>query len=176
MESKDYHLPEIITLEEFGGDWHSFIEAVYEAFKKDFLISRPIFRGTYIKLKRHPLFQDKAYTFYHMTHKGDIESDREPELRRCERISWAKPVIENCEQWKLKIWPQIRKGKNRICIWLELDDEPDYIVILDVRKNSYIYVWTAFTLNRNHKKRKKLKEYEEYMKNAKAARSNPTAS
>jgi len=176
MESKDYNLPDIITLEKFGGDWHTFIESVYEAFRQDFLLTRPIFRGIQLKLKRHPLYQDKAYTFYHMTHIGDVEEDREPDLRRCERIGWAKPVIETCDEWKLKIWPQIRNGKDRICIWLELNYEPDYVVILDIRRNGDIYVWTAFTINRNHEKRKKLKEYEEYVKKAKAAGGNPTAS
>lgn len=176
MESKDYKLPELITLEDVGGDWHSFIETVYKSFEQDFIISQPVFRGIRLRLKRHPLYQDKAYTFYHMTHTGDIESDRQPELRRCERISWAKPVIETCDEWKLKVWPQIRKGKDRICIWLELVGEPDYVVILDVRKNGDIYVWTAFTLIHNHEKRKKRIEYEEYIKKAKAAGNNPTAS
>ena len=169
MENKDYNLPELIALPDYGGDWHSYIEAVYEAFEQDFLFSRPIFRGVILKLKRHPLFQDKAYTFYHMTHKGEKEDEREPDLRRCERIKWAKPVIEDCDTWKLKVWPQVRKGKDRICIWLGLDNEPDYIIILDLRKNGDIYIWTAFTLEYNHEKQKKLREYQEYVKKAKAA-------
>ncbi|MBI4647965.1 MAG: hypothetical protein HY738_15610 [Bacteroidia bacterium] len=152
MENKEFVLPEIIILEEYSGNWHEYIEVVYLAFKADFIDSKPFFRGTKICLKRHPLFQDKAYTFYHMTHKGDIENEREPDLRRCERIKWAKPVIENCDYWKLKVWPQVRNGKNRICIWLELKNEPDYIIILDKRMNGDIFLWTAFTLNYNHEK------------------------
>ncbi len=46
-------------------------------------------------MKKHPLVDGKEYTFYHITHKGNIENDRTPELRRCERIGWARPVIEN---------------------------------------------------------------------------------
>ena len=103
-----------------------------------------------------------------MTHKGEDESDREPDLRRCERIPWARPVIENCDKWKLKVWPQERGTKNRICIWLERDADPDYFVILEVREK-YILPWTAFVAEYPHQKKKKKKEYEEYIKKAKAA-------
>lgn len=45
-------------------------------------------------MKVHPEFQDRAYTFYHMTHKGNVENERVPDLRRCERMPWAKPTVE----------------------------------------------------------------------------------
>jgi hypothetical protein len=103
-----------------------------------------------------------------MTHTGEDEQNREPDLRRCERIPWAKPVIENCDKWNLKVWEQVRKGANRICIWLEFEDEPDYIVILDVREN-YILPWTAYTIEYGNQKRKKQKEYEEWLKTQKTS-------
>jgi hypothetical protein len=71
----------------------------------------------------------------------------------------------------LKIWPQIRTGKggksNRLCIWLELEDEPDYIVIIDVR-DKYKLLWTAFVPQYPHEKRKKQKEYEKWLKTQKS--------
>ena len=160
-------LPELILLENYGGDYKSFIQAVYMAFQRDFVQYKTKFRGEELRLKWHPIYQDKAYTFYHMTHKGDDEQNREPDLRRCERMPWARPVIENCDKWNLKIWPQIRKGSNRLCIWLDLEDEPDYIIILDVRKD-YKLLWTAFVVEYEHEKRKKQKEYEEWLKTQKS--------
>ncbi len=163
------NLPELILFEDYSGNWEKYIEAVYMVFKRDFVNVKPIFRGKRLALKRHPIFQDREYTFYHMTHEGKIEDDRTPDIRRCERIGWAKPTIENCDKWKLKVWPQIRNGKNRLCIWLEMGSgEPDYIMILDDRKD-YILPWTAFVLNYEHEKRKKQKEYDEYIK----SRSRP---
>ncbi|MEI6089397.1 MAG: hypothetical protein WCR42_03005 [bacterium] len=158
-----FELPEKILLDDFNGDWMKFENAVYQAFYNDFVRTKPTFRETKIELKS-PLLEDgREYTFYHMVSSGYDESSRKPDLRRYERIKWAKPTIEQCDNWSLKVWPQERNGKNRICIWLELDDEPDYIVVLDVRKN-YILLWTTFTLNYKHEKKKKMKEYQEFLK------------
>lgn len=160
-------LPELVLLEDYGGNYELFIQAVYAVFQRDFVKYKTKFRGEELRLKWHPIYQDKAYTFYHMTHKGEDEQNREPDLRRCERMPWAKPVIENCDAWNLKIWPQIRKGSNRLCIWLDLEEEPDYVIILDVRKD-YKLLWTAFVLEYEHEKRKKQKEYEEWFKTQKS--------
>jgi len=159
----NYVLPEIVTLTEYNGDFKVYFESIYQIFKRDFVESKPIYNSKPIRLKQHPYIDGKEYTFYHFTHSGNIESDRKPDLRRMERIAWAKPVIEQCENWELKVWPQKRNGKNRICIWLQLQDDFDYVVILDVR-DSYVLPWTAFVLQYNHEKNKKQKEFESYLK------------
>ncbi len=156
-------MPPLITLEEYEGVFSDYFEAVYRIFKRDFVDSKPIYDNKYLRLKKHPFIDGKEYTFYHMTHKGDVENDREPDLRRMERIEWAKLVIEQCKKWEIKVWPQKRKGKKRICIWLQLENKYDYVVILDVRKD-YILPWTTFVLKYNHEKNKKQKEYENYLK------------
>lgn len=161
--SEEYSLPPIITLEKYHGMFDDFFEAVYQVFKRDFVDSKPVYSNKPLRLKTHPYIDGKEYTFYHMTHSGDIEEKREPDLRRMERIGWAKPVIENHKVWRLKVWEQKRKGKKRICIWMEIADSIDYIVILDVRIN-YILPWTTFVLQYRHEKRKKQREYEAYLK------------
>jgi hypothetical protein len=171
MDNNTVELPELLLLVDFGGDYPSYIEAVYKVFKRDFVSKKTKFRGEELRLKWHPIYQDKAYTFYHMTHEGEDEQNRLPDLRRCERMPWANPTIEKCDTWSLKIWPQVRTGKggtrNRLCIWLELADEPDYMVILDVR-DDYKLLWTAFVPQYPHEKRKKQKEYEAWLKTQKS--------
>ena len=156
-------LPEIILLATFNGVFQEYFEGVYKIFKKDFVDDKPLFGKKPLKLKSHPFIDGKEYTFYHFTHSGDIEKERLPDLRRMERMGWAKPIIEECYNWKLKVWPQRRNGKDRLCIWLEIKDDLDYIVILDVRAN-YILPWTAFVLEFEHQKRKKQNEYALYLK------------
>jgi hypothetical protein len=151
-------LPDIIRLEDYGGNYHKYIDAVYAVFESDLIRNRPKFGSYNLQLKFKPLFQDRAYTFYHLTHKGEFESDREPDLRRCERIAWVKPTIANVEDWGLKFWRQARNGKSRICIQLQVEDDVDYFVILDVRAN-YILIWTAFLAEHSHEKQKKEREY-----------------
>jgi len=169
-------LPEIICLEDYGGNYQSYIEAVFRIFERDFVKHKPHFGSHELKHKYHPAFQNRAYTFYHMTHKGDVESERTPDLRRCERIPWARPAIEETKAMDVKFWEQERNGKSRVCIWLEVkvgedmdeDEVPvpvteDYFVVLDVRK-SYVLIWTAFFSEYKWQTRKKLQEYETWKK------------
>jgi len=160
-------LPQLILLQDYNGDYISFIDAVYKVFENDFIKHKTKFKGEELRMKWHPIYQSRAYTFYHLTHKGEDEQNRIPDLRRCERIPWARPVIEKYDTWNLKIWPQKRKGADRLCIWLELEDEPDYFVIIDIRKD-YKLLWTAFVAEYEHEKRKKKKEYEEWLKTLKS--------
>lgn len=154
-------LPEKIFLEDFRGNYKAYIDAVYEIFEKDFIVNKSAFGSHILRLKFHPEFQNRAYTFYHMTHKGDVESEREPDLRRCECIPWARPTIENVQEWSLKFWRQSRqRSSNRVCIALETENET-YFVILEVRE-TYVLLWTAFLCEFRHQLKKKMKEYEEW--------------
>jgi hypothetical protein len=167
MDENALPLPELILLDDFSGNYSAYIDALHEIFVRDFVHQKTRFRGEILKLKWHPIYQEKAYTFYHITHKGEDEQNRTPDLRRCERLAWASPTIENCDKWRLKVWPQKRGNAERICIWVELIDEPDYFVILDVRK-SYKLLWTAYVIEYPHEKRKKLKEYQDWLKTLKS--------
>ncbi len=168
------YLPNIMELNEYGGQYDTYIEALYKIFENDFVKNKPIFRGRRLALKYHPEFNGKAYTFYHMTHIGIDENNRTPEFRRSERLPWARPSIEKGDECHLKIWEQIRNGKNRICIWLDMGNDPHYFVILDDRKD-YILPWTAFVAQYPHEKRKKEKEYNEWLK-AKGVQQSQTPS
>ncbi len=154
-------LPEKICLVDYGGDYKAYIDAVYEVFERDFIRHKSSFGSHKLSMKFKPEFQDRAYTFYHMTHKGEIESERVPDLRRCECIPWARPTVENVENWNLKFWRQIRqRSKNRVCIALETEEDT-YFVVLEVRE-TYVLLWTAFLSEYHHQSRKKLKEYDEW--------------
>lgn len=155
-------LPKKIFLQDYSGNYQLFIDAVYTIFEKDFVKYHPSFGSHRLRLKYHPKFQKRAYTFYHMTHKGEIENERIPDLRRCECLPWGRPTIEKVEEYSLRFWEQERKGKHRICIWLETEDDVDYFFILDVRK-TYILPWTAFVAEYPHEIKKKEKEYQQWL-------------
>ena len=157
------NLPELIYLNDYNGNFQSYIDAVYKIFERDLIKNCPNFGSYKLSLKKQPFFQQRAYTFYHLTHKGENEIERIPDLRRCERIGWVKPTIENTENWNLKFWEQSRKGKTRICIQLSVEDDVDYFVVLDVRVNCVI-IWTAFIAEYEHEKKKKEKEYQNWIR------------
>ncbi|HLE63375.1 MAG TPA: hypothetical protein VI750_09555, partial [Pyrinomonadaceae bacterium] len=70
MTNQPDWLPALVLLQDYGGDWDRYLEAIYAYFKRDFVDSRPAFRGTRLALKRHPVSQGKEATFWHMTSEG----------------------------------------------------------------------------------------------------------
>ncbi len=120
------------------------------------LHSKPTFRGKRLGLKRHPVSQGKEATFWHLISEGANEPDRTPDMRRCERIGWPRPGIDNCDAQNVKVWEAQRRGESRIMIWLEPDD---YVIVL-ANRGDYLLPWTAFTIEHDHKRRKLQREYE----------------
>ncbi|MEA2084901.1 MAG: hypothetical protein U9O82_11845 [Thermodesulfobacteriota bacterium] len=157
-------LPELVLLESFSGNWENYLEAVYNCFKQDFIDNRPVFEGIKLALKRHPLSSGKEATFWHLISEGQAEEERIPDMRRCERIRWPKPIIDNSKDTAIKCWKNVRRGETRICLWLE---QHDYLAVLAERKG-YLLLWTGYLVTRHHQKRKLQKEYEKYLKKLKA--------
>jgi hypothetical protein len=158
-------LPTLVLFETYGGNWDHYLTALYDFFKKDFIDNKPFFRGVRLALKRHPVIQGKEATFWHLISEGKGEEERLPDLRRCERIRWPKPIIEHSDEATIKVWGNERKGEKRVCLWLE---QEEYLVVLAERRG-YILLWTAYLVKEKHRKVKLQKEYETYKK-ADAAR------
>ena len=95
--------------------------------------------------------------------EGQIEEDRTPDLRRCERIGWLRAIIDNADDDRVKVWENERtgtKGRERsVLLWLE---EEDFLVVLGKRAGYYLLV-TAYQTNRDHTRRKLRREYEAYV-------------
>jgi hypothetical protein len=153
-------LPDLLLLETFGGNWQRYEDAVFAQFYTDFIESRPTFLNEPVYITKNPLKKGKERGFWHCVQEGLIEEDRTPDLRRCERIRWIRPVIENINDPQIKKWPTQRGRKNRYQIWVE---EADYLVVLEKRPSSW-YLWTTYYTDRPHTREKLRKEYEAYIK------------
>ncbi len=89
-----------------------------------------------------------------------------PDMRRCERIRWPKPVIEKSgAEVCIKVWENYRGNEKRICLWLEKEE---YLVLL-AERNGYILLWTAYMVTRSHQKNKLKKQFENFSQKANAA-------
>lgn len=161
MTDEPEWLPPLVMFSDYGGDWVSYLDAIYNYFKQDFVDSKPVFQGRRLGLKRHPMAQGKEATFWHMIQEGDVEEDRTPDFRRCERIRWPRPIIEHDADKTIKVWVNQRRGEQRICLWFE---QENYLVILADRGN-YILPWTAYLVEQPHRQRKLQREYEDYCRN-----------
>ncbi len=160
-----FELPELITLEEFGDNFDAYLEAVYEVFRDNFVAQRPVFQGRQLGLKKHPVVEGKEYTFWHMISRGESEANRDPDIKRMERMRWSPKMINESEHPYLKVWRNTRAGgQESILIW---HDAEKFLVVLRDR-GSYLLPWTAYPVNYRNMKSKLMKEYEEYITSKKA--------
>lgn len=148
-------LPELIKFNDSDG-WEEYCEAIYAIFYRDFVVSKPAYAAKRFALKRHPEFDGKAATFWHLISQGEIEADRTPDIRRCERIAWPKPVIEAINEDCVRVWKNRRGRSERILIAVE---DFSYVVILDDREE-FVLLWTAYYLEYPNQRRKMEREYE----------------
>ena len=151
-------LPPLEELKAYGGDFPRYLEAIYKIFCADFVTSKPVYAGKRMGLKRHPVVQGKEATFWHMISEGSNEAERLPDLRRCERIRWPKPIIENATDTALKVWREPKGSGHRVLIWFA---QAEYLVVLDERKD-YILPWTAYPVEREHQQKKLERRWERY--------------
>ena len=159
-EGNDLMMPALVLLEDFGGDFSQYLEAVYAIFKRDFVDSKPSWEGKRFALKKYPIEFGKEHTFYHITHEGHDEEERKPDFRRMERIAFPRFMIDNVKHPTLKVWLKRINNSDRIHI---MNDDERFLVVLDIREKIFL-LWTAFYIEYDHTLRKKLKEYEEYIK------------
>ncbi|PIU74945.1 MAG: hypothetical protein COS76_03455 [Candidatus Portnoybacteria bacterium CG06_land_8_20_14_3_00_39_12] len=154
------NLPALIL---YNGDWSKYEEVLYAVFKRDFLNSQPILKKHKVFIIKEPKFKNKEATFWHITSKGKIESERTPDIRKCERIAWIKPIIESYPHQDVKAW-LIKKGGTRVCLcygnW-------EYLAVLRRIKKGFLLI-TAHPVEYNNTKRKLEKQYKDF-KNTKTA-------
>jgi FAD/FMN-containing dehydrogenase len=158
-------LPALLLFEDDHGDWPRYVERIHQQFLQDFVHSKPSWPNKEVRLKRHPEHDGKSATFWHMISEGENEQERTPDLRRCERIAWPKPMMnelqdltEQSTQQRVVWWCETRKGEVRYTVALE---DFSYIVIVADRGN-YVLPWTAFALTYEHEKRKKRNAWKRY--------------
>lgn len=158
-------LKPIIKLEDFNGDVHKYIEHIFSIFEQDFILNKPIFN-------KEKVFHNKSDSggkpacFVHITTEENKETgERELSLRRCERLSWIKAVIENSDDLAVLVWKKEQNTNKRFDtrIYLFLHEE-DFLVILQPQKKYGHYMITAIYVDNPNQKRKHLKSYSEFQK------------
>jgi len=176
MSEKILELPELIEFNDYQ-NYDAYEEALLKVYNKDLWDSNLKFNGYNVIPRVHKKFELNGktldWTFAHFTSKGNIEEDREFDLRRCERISWVKVIIENANLDCIKVWENDRinpKGQTTTSVVIWCEEANAKIVIRKIKnKNREYYIITTFYLvNKRHKIIALNKEYDEYvLKNGK---------
>lgn len=159
-------LPDLIPF-----DWNAIeatIERAYGIFVRDFFDPKTSlsFRGRRLAIKRHPEFDGKSATFWHLVTAGDDEASRAPDRERLERIAWPRAMIIEAESGssRVRLWKNQRKrrGHARSARWVIALPDFSYVVVLDDRGN-YVLLWTAYTVREEHHGRKLRREHDAWV-------------
>lgn len=133
----------------FSGEWDLYQESLYEIFLDTICKANLTFQGLPIRIKKHPEYKEKHFTFWHLTSEGEKEEERTPDLRRCERLSWVSWIIINCDKNNdISYWENKRGSQKHIVIWHE---KGSYAVIL-AKRNGYFLLKTAYHVKENRAK------------------------
>jgi len=147
-------LPPPVT---FDGEWGAYEEQLFAIFTRDFVKSLPTFCGKALRLKHMPEYQGKSATFWHLITEGPVEKNRNPNMRRCERLVWVRPMIEaaGAGDGRVVHWSNRRNGESRWVVAL-----PDYShVVILAERSGYYLPWTAYPVEQPHQRRKLEQEY-----------------
>jgi len=149
--SRPAWLPREFSYADYEGDWDRFLKDVYAVFQEDFKTTVATFGGRPVTYDQRIGDDGLEEGFWHLTSTRDRRTgERVMDLRRCERVPWVRPIIENARDCRLSDWWNERKGQRRRLLWLE---ELEYLVILAQRPKVFVLI-TAYCTEREHTKRK----------------------
>ena len=159
-------IPDETDMNDFES-WREYDAFLYSIFKRDFVDTRPIFKGLEVRPRTNPRYDEREESFWHLTcrdygHKNGLPECRDPDLGRCRRIRWPRAFIEHyldCADyiadpehcngviaWESTHKPKKGKPKNRVKMFLE---EEQYLLVLEQRSSYYLLI-TAYEVNEEH--------------------------
>lgn len=150
-------LPEII---QWDGDWEKYVETIYDAYSRTYTEASPFYyRGMVVKSRKRPVANEKDGGFWHII--GG--SNGEPEPRRCERVLWARAIIENSDDDRVLVWEEPSRhdgGVTDVVFWAK---DLDYYVII-AKRNRYWVIRSAYCVVYESKRRQLERNYNLYSK------------
>lgn len=158
-------LPELLLFEDAQGNWGVYLERIHAKFLANFVDSKPQWPGKRVGVKRHPESDGKSATFWHLISDGPVESDRLPNFRRCERISWPRPIMNefdgaafDASASRIVWWKEVRNNEER---YLLAPSDFSYIVVVADR-GEYVLPWTAFWIEYSHQRDKRKRAFKAF--------------
>lgn len=127
-------------------------DRLYAIFQRDFKESQPKYEGKAVWF--FPEMEDgKEVIFWHMTSRDDkATGERLPDLRRSERLPWARPMIDNSKQPEVLAWDYEEADRTvKTYVWLK---NHDFLVLLKKYKDGRRRLITSYYIDQPHYRRK----------------------
>src|SRR4051794_20203978 len=151
-----YGLPDLIELADFDGNARSYLDAIYRIYRRDFIISQPTLHGRRCYSDTNKTSDGRERGFWHIITEGDVEDERLPNMRRCERIGWARALIEAADTPLVRSWVLRKKSGSsgrRDTRWYLAPPDFSYLVVLKETKSAYVLI-TAFFVEHSSQRRR----------------------
>lgn len=132
-------------------------DLLYKIFARGFKETQPSYRGHTIWF--FPEKEDgKELVFWHLTPRKDKKSgERLPDLRRSERLPWARPMLDNFNKPEILDWDyEEDDGDIHTYLWLK---DYDYLMILKKYRDGGRRLVTSYWVEYDNFKRKLEKKY-----------------
>lgn len=157
-------LPPLINFNDYDS-YQEYIDTVYRFFEDDFLKNAVYYLKE--KIRCDSKIEDgKICTFWHIATNKFSDKDRAPDMARCARIQWIKPIIEKHRSKNVYVWEKTKKGRRRIYFCL---NDWSYLIIVEKRINKlkenpskyYLVLYTAFPIDEDWYKESLKKEFQD---------------
>lgn len=148
-------LPEMFSVNPWEHDTY---DKLYDVFHDFFIAGEVIFRGQSVGYDS-AIVDGRANGFWHITTRKDVKTgERLPDPRRCERLPWLKPMVENSDKVEVLAWEyDDGDGVNKLYVWLK---DHDYVAIMKKNKKGKLYLLSAFWVEYPSAKRKLMQKYQ----------------
>lgn len=137
------------------------MDKMYEVYLSD--VCKVKFNNEILKVNknksRHPICKGKHQTFEHIiTRESKHSGKRNFDNQRANRIHWIKPIVENCDDIRIKYY-EAYNNKGQLQYFFFYEDK-NFIVITRELPNGKMLI-TAYYID-DYRKRGHKKQYEEY--------------
>lgn len=151
--------PALELFNAYNGDWAAYEDALFNIFLNDIAQAELALDGIRVSCRRIPEERGRWASFWHLVQEGRVEDDREPDLRRCERIRWVRWVIVNAANTpNIERWENTRGTENNVLLWYN----EEYLVVLS-RRSTYWLLKTAYCTERSGRISQLRKERDAYL-------------
>jgi len=154
--------PGLILFNNFGGDWTAYEAELHRIFIAEIARGGLAFRDVQVNCRRLPETAGRWASFWHLVQEGRVEDDRTPDLRRCERISWVRWVIENAPtHLGIDEWQNTRGTEVNTLLWYR----EEYLVVL-AQRQGYWLLRTAYCTDQSGRIRQLQRERDAFYRAA----------
>lgn len=137
------NMPEIY---EFHGDWTAYVEELYQIYMDEVANAGLTFNNLPVKTKFQPMTDNKGFGFWHVISDGEIEDERNIDIRRCEQVPWIPYWINQATPPPALIsWWKNKRGSHTHIVIM---NEVNYYVVILAERNGYYLLKSAYTARR----------------------------